>query len=50
MTNKQQAHTIAAVGTALFLLLLFLLLWFVYIDAPLQEEDERIESAFGDMT
>ena len=37
MTNKQQAHIIAAIGTALFLLLLFLLLWFVYIGAPVQE-------------
>lgn len=50
MTNKQQAHTIAAVGTALFLLLLFLLLWFVYVGAPVQEEDEGIEIAFGEMT
>lgn len=50
MTNKQQAHTIAAVGTVLFLLLLFLLLWFVYIGAPVQEEDEGIEIAFGEMT
>ena len=50
MTNQQQAHTIAAVGTALFLLLLFLLLWFVYVGAPVQEEDEGIEIAFGEMT
>lgn len=50
MTNKQQAHTIAAIGTVLFLLLLFLLLWFVYIGAPVQEEDEGIEIAFGEMT
>lgn len=50
MTNKQQAHTIAAIGTVLFLLLLFLLLWFVYIGAPIQEEDEGIEIAFGEMT
>lgn len=50
MTNKQQAHTIAAIGTALFLLLLFLLLWFVYVGAPVQEEDEGIEIAFGEMT
>ena len=50
MTNKQQAHIIAAIGTALFLLLLFLLLWFVYIGAPVQEEDEGIEIAFGEMT
>ena len=50
MTNKQQAHTIAAIGTVVFLLLLFLLLWFVYIGAPVQEEDEGIEIAFGEMT
>lgn len=48
MTQKQKAHTIASIGTALFLLLLFLLLWFVYIGAPVQEEDEGIEIAFGD--
>ena len=29
---------------------LFLLLWFVYIGAPVQEEDEGIEIAFGEMT
>ena len=50
MTHRQQAHIIASIGTVLFLLLLFLLLWFVYIGAPVSEEDEGIEIAFGEMT
>lgn len=49
MTRKQQAHITAGAGTALFMLLLFLLLWFVYIGAPVSEEDEGIEIAFGEM-
>ena len=35
-------------GSALTMLLLFLLLWFVYIDRPEEQEDEGIMVSFGD--
>ncbi len=43
-----KSRTIALVGTAIFMLLLFLLLWFVYINPPYLPEDEGIELSFGD--
>lgn len=49
MQLKQKSHITAAGGTLLALLLLFLLLWFVYIDAPVATEDEGIEVAFGNI-
>ena len=47
MTKKQQRHIIASIGTLLFLIILFLLLWFVYMTAVIPEEEEGIEIAFG---
>lgn len=49
MTDKQKRHIIATLGTLLFLLLLFLLLWFVYISAPQEVEEEGVEVAFGEV-
>lgn len=49
MTEKSKRHTIATIGTLLFLLLLFLLLWFVYLRVPQPVEDEGIEVAFGEV-
>ena len=46
MTRKQERHTIAAIGTVLFLLLVLLLLWFVRIYAVAPEQEEGIELAF----
>jgi hypothetical protein len=48
MTNKQKANTYATIGTILFLVLLFLLLWFVYISAPKDIDEEGIELAFSE--
>ena len=47
MTKKQQRHIIASIGTLLFLIIVFLLLWFVYMTAVKPEEEEGIEIAFG---
>ena len=49
MTNKQKRHIIASVGTALFMLLLFLLLWFIYLTAVVPQEEEGVEIAFGEV-
>ncbi len=49
MTQKTKRHIIASVGTALFMFLLFLLLWFVYITAYVPEEEEGVEIAFGEV-
>ena len=49
MTNKQKRHIIASVGTVLFMLLLFMLLWFIYLTAVVPEEEEGIEVAFGEV-
>ena len=49
MTLKQRSNIIAAVGTLVALLLLFLLLWFVSMGAPVLPEDEGIEVSFGDV-
>lgn len=49
MTNKGKAHTFATIGTILFLVLLFLLLWFVYISAPKDIDEEGVEVAFGEV-
>jgi TonB family protein len=47
MTKKQQRHIIASIGTGLFLLLIFLILWLVYMTAVKPDEEEGIEIAFG---
>ena len=49
MTDKQKRHIIATLGTLLFLLLLFLLLWFVYLRVPQPVEEEGVEVAFGEV-
>lgn len=46
MTKKQQRHIIASIGTGLFLLLIFLILWLVYMTAVKPDEEEGIEIAF----
>lgn len=50
MTKKQQRHTIASVGTAVLMLLLFLLLWFIRLSAVRPEEEEGVEVAFGEVS
>ena len=46
MTKKQERHIIASAGTALFLLLVFLILWYGYISAVAPEQDEGVEIEF----
>lgn len=49
MTKKQQRHIIASVGTVLFLLLVFLILWFCYLTAVAPEQDEGVEVEFAEL-
>ena len=49
MTKKQERHIIASIGTVLFLILLFLLLWFVYLRVVVPEQEEGVEVAFGEI-
>lgn len=49
MTKKQKRHIIATIGTLILMALLFLLLWFVYLSAPVPEQEEGIEVAFGEV-
>ena len=48
MTKNIQSHIIASIGTVLSLLLIFFLLWWLQVKAPMQIEDEGIVVAFGD--
>ena len=48
MTKQTQSHIIASVGTVLSMCLVFLLLWWLQIKAPLLTEDEGIVVAFGE--
>ena len=48
MTKKQERHTVATIGTILFLLIVGLLLWFVRLHAVAPEQAEGIEIAFMD--
>ncbi len=48
MKLSQKSNTIAAIGTVLFMLLCFLLLWFIVIDKPIPEEEEGIMISFGE--
>lgn len=48
MTKNTQSHIIASIGTILSLFLIFLLLWWLQIKAPMPIEDEGIVVAFGD--
>lgn len=48
MSTKQRAHITAAIGTILLMVLLWLLLWFIYLGIPRdEEEDLGVEVAFG---
>lgn len=49
MTKKQERHIIASAGTALFLLLVFLILWFVYLTAVAPEQEEGIELVYAEI-
>lgn len=48
MNNNQKSNTIAAIGTAIFMALMVLLLLWITIAAPVIEEDEGIMVSFGD--
>jgi len=47
MVSKRRSNTIASIGTAIVLLIVFLLLWFISIHSMREPEDEGIEVAFG---
>ena len=47
MSKQSQSHIIASVGTVLTMLLMFLLLYWLQVQAPEQLEDEGIVVAFG---
>ncbi len=49
MQSTKKRHIIASVGTALFMLLVFLILWFVYLTAVVPEQEEGVEVAFGEV-
>ena len=49
MTKKQERHIIASVGTVLFLLLVFLILWFCYLTAVAPEQAEGVEVEFAEL-
>ena len=48
MSKQSQSHIIASVGTVVSMCLIFLLLWWLQVKAPVQMEDEGIVVAFGD--
>jgi len=50
MGKKAKRHIIASVGTALFMLLVLLLLLFIRLSAVVPEQEEGIEVAFGETT
>ena len=49
MQSTKKRHIIASIGTALFMLLVFLILWFVYLTAVVPEQEEGVEVAFGEV-
>lgn len=49
MTEKQKRHSIASIGTILFMVLVFLILWFIRLYAIVPEDEEGIEVAFGEI-
>ncbi len=49
MTKKQQRHIIASVGTALVMLLVFLLLWFLSLKAVVPEQEDGLELSFEEL-
>ena len=48
MTKKQERHIVATIGTILFLVLLFLLLWYMRL-STIVPEDEGVEITFADV-
>jgi TonB family protein len=48
MTKKQERHIIATIGTILFMLLVWLLLWLIRLHAVAPEQEEGIEIAFAE--
>ncbi len=49
MSQQKKSHIVASIGTIVFLLFCFILLWFIYIDAPKIEEEEGIMVSFGNV-
>jgi len=49
VTKKQERHITATIGTILFMVLLFLLLWFIRLTAVVPEPEEGVEIAFGEV-
>ncbi len=47
MVSSKKSNTIAAIGTIIFMLLVFLVLWLITIERNKEMEDEGIEVAFG---
>lgn len=47
MVSSKKSNTIAALGTLIFMMLVFILLWFICINRVQQPEEEGIEVAFG---
>jgi len=46
---QEKSNTIAAIGTVVAMVLLFLLLWFIYLQVPVPEEDEGVMVSFGEV-
>jgi len=46
---QEKSNTIAAVGTVVAMVLLFLILWFIYLNVPVPEEDEGVMVSFGEV-
>jgi len=46
---QEKSNTIATIGTVILMVLLFLLLWFVYLNVPQPEEDEGVMVSFGEV-
>ena len=49
MTNKQERHIVATLGTIIFMLLVFLLLWILRLSAVVPEPEEGIEIEFAEV-
>lgn len=49
MKRDTERHIKATVGTVLFMVLVFLLLWFIRLYAVIPQEEEGIEIAFGEV-
>lgn len=49
MKLQTKSNITASVGTILFMVALFLLLWFIYFEVPREEEDEGVMISFGEV-